>query len=238
MMAIKRVDHQKFQGAFFRQYLLVICATLTFAIVQVPAVQAQVTNLTNGSTITLADLGTGNFSILVGDKLFSDFGVSGYNASNITVKGIIENGGDYGIQFQGGFFSMNGSMEVNLSYAVNVTNSNNLISGANLSFNGFEFGPGGVAEVTEAVYTNTSFLYGDMNVYASPSSNLLSTTLPIVPPQPSLNIDKDVFTYAIDLSFASISTINQSFVQVPEPSTIALASAGLAGLLLLRRRKH
>jgi PEP-CTERM motif-containing protein len=238
MMAVKRVDYRKFHGTFFRQYLLLVCAAVALAIAYAPGIQAQqVTNLTNGGTITLADLGTGNFSILVGDKLFSDFGIGGYNASNITVKGIIENGGDYGIQFQGGFFSMNGFMEVNLSYAVNVTNSDNLISGANLSFNGFEFGSNGVATVTEAVYTNTT-LYGDMTVYASPSSNLLSTTMAIVPPQPALSIDKDVFTYAIDLSFASISTINQSFVQVPEPSTIALATAGLTGLLLLRRRKH
>jgi hypothetical protein len=221
----------------FGQCFSIVCMAIAFAIAYAPVTQAQVTNLTNGGTISLTNLGTGNFSILVGDKLFSDFGIEGYNASNIIVKGIIENGDDYGIQFQGGFFSMNGSMDVALSYAVNVTNSNNLISGANLSFNGFEFGSNGYASVTEAVYTNTSYLYGDMSVYASPSSNLLATTMAINPPQPSLNIDKDVFTYAIDLSFASISTINQSFVQVPEPSSIVLSLIGIFGLLSIRRRK-
>jgi hypothetical protein len=237
MMARKRVGHQEVHGANFKQCLSFVCLAIALAIAYAPVTQAQVTNLTNGGTISFSNLGTGGFSILVGDKLFSDFSLVGYNASNITVKGIIENGNNYGIQFQGGFFSMNGSMEVNLSYAVAVTNSDNLISGANLSFNGFEFGSNGVAEVTEAVYTNTSYLYGDMSVYASPSSNLLSTAMSINPPQSGLNIDKDVFTYAIDLSFASISTINQSFVQVPEPSSIVLSLVGILGLLSFRRRK-
>jgi hypothetical protein len=216
---------------------LLVCGAVALCVAYAPITQAQVTNLTDGGTISLSDLGTGNFSILVGDKLFSDFGITGYDASNIVVQGIIENGNDYGIQFQGGFSSSNGSMEVNLSYAVNVTNSNNLISGANLSFNGLVLGSNGVAEVTEAVYTNTSYLYGDMTVYASPSSNLLSTTMSINPPQSGLNIDKDIFTYAINLSDASISTINQSFVQVPEPSSIVLSLVGVFALLSFRRRK-
>jgi hypothetical protein len=219
------------------RYLSIMGAAIVLAIAYAPATRAQITNLTNGSTINFSNLGTGQFSILVGDKLFSDFSLSNYNASNINVMGITEDGGDFGIQFQGGFFSMNGSMDVILSYTVSVTNSANLISGANLSFNGFEFGSNGVAEVTETIDTNNS-LYGDMTVYASPSSNVLATSLAIIPPQSQLELTKDVFTYAIDLSFASISTINQSYMQVPEPSTMMLAIAGLAGLLMLRRRRH
>src|ERR1700722_10271266 len=123
MMARKRVGHRKARCVNFGRCFSIICGVMAFAMTFAPAGQAQVTNLTNGGTISLANLGTGNFSILVGDKLFSDFGIVGYNASNIVVKGIIENGNNYGIQFQGGFFSMNGSMELNLSYAVAVTNS-------------------------------------------------------------------------------------------------------------------
>jgi hypothetical protein len=39
-------------------------------------------------------------------------------------------------------------------------------------------------------------------------------------------------------AFATISTIDQTFTQVPEPSALALAAAGFAGLVLLRRRRH
>ena len=190
-----------------------------------------------GSSVSLATLTNSGADLIIGDKEFSHFSISGYEAGSISVQGIIENGNDYGIQFQGGFFSMHGSMDVILSYQVDVTNSANLISAANLSFNGFEFGSNGVAEVTESVYTNMTYLYGDMTVYASPGSNVLAATLPINPPQPQLNLDKDVFTYAINLSFASISTINQSYEQVPEPSTVALVGMSLIGAGVLRRRR-
>jgi hypothetical protein len=230
-----RADHRKVSHLCGWRHLANIIAAVALAVACAPGTQAQTLV---GSPISLATLTNSGSDLIIGDKEFSNFGISGYQASNITVQGIIEYGSDYGIQFQGGFSSSNGSMDVILSYQVEVTNSANLISAANLDFNGFEFGPNGVAEVTEAVYTNMSYLYGDMSVYASPGSNVLSATMAINPPQPELDLNKDVFTYAIDLSYASISTINQSYEQVPEPSTIALAAAGLTGLLLFRRRRN
>jgi hypothetical protein len=235
-MAIKRVGHRSVLGVYFKKSLLLMSATIALVVACASGTQAQTFV---GSPISLASLTNGGGTILVGDKLFSDFGISGYNASNIFVQGIIENGDDFGIQFQGGFVATDDAlMDVHLSYQVNVTNSDNLISGANLSFNGVVVGSGGLAQVTESVYTNMNYLYGNMSVSVTPSSSLYSTNMVIDPPQAQLNLDKDVINYAIQLSYSSISTINQSFVQVPEPSTIALAGAGLAGLLILRRRRH
>ncbi len=220
----------------FKPTFFGILAAFTLVLFTGSSTQAQIFF---GSPVTLNTLTNSSGSLLVGDKLFSNFAISGYNAHSLKVQGIEEFGSDYGIQFSGPIIANNSSMEFTLTYQVNVTNSSMLISQANLSFNGVVVGGPGIAEVTEDVDTNTSYFYGQMNVYATQSSSNLTTSLGITPPQPQLNLDKDVFVYTVHLdAFSSISTINQSFAQVPEPSTIVLAVAGLSGLLLLRRRKH
>jgi hypothetical protein len=81
--------------------------------------------------------------------------------------------------------------------------------------------------------------YGQMSVFVTPASQVLSTNMPINPPQAYLNLEKDVLVDSFTITaFSTISTINQDYMQIPEPSTIALAAAGLTGLLLLRRREH
>lgn len=230
-----RVDRAGARSYSLKKSLSILFTAVALAVAYGPGTEAQTLV---GSPISLATLTNSGETLLVGDKLFSDFGISGYNASNITVQGIIEYGDDYGIQYQGGFVATdNSNMDVHLSYMVNVTNSENLISGANLDFNGVVVGEAGLAEVTESVYTNMNYLYGQMDVYATPTSEVLSTNMAINPPQPELDLNKDVINYAIDLSYSSISTINQSFVQVPEPSTIALIGMGLMGLLVVYRRR-
>ncbi|MGD1019560.1 MAG: PEP-CTERM sorting domain-containing protein [Verrucomicrobiia bacterium] len=188
------------------------------------------TSLTNGGTI------------LVGDKLFSNFFTAGDPfANNITVTALISDG-NFGLQFGGGFAANNNEMDFRIGYMVNVTNSNNLISGADLSFNGVTLGSGSaLAEVTEDVDTNmdVNVPYGQMSVFVTPASQVLSTNMPINPPQAYLNLEKDVLVDSFTITaFSTISTINQDYMQIPEPSTIALAAAGLTGLLLLRRREH
>jgi hypothetical protein len=235
-MAIRRVDHRNVLGICSKQCLLLISAAITLAIAYAPATQAQIFF---GSPISLTTLTNGG-SILVGDKLFSNFAVSDDSAaSNIFVQGIEEFGDDFGIQFQGGFVATdNSDMDVHLSYQVNVTNSTDLIAGANLSFNGVVVGGAGLAQVTETIDTNTDFPYGQMVVSTTQSMQQLTTNMVINPPQSQLNVDKDVINFAVHLAFSSISTINQSFEQVPEPSTVTLAVVGFTGLLLLRRRRH
>jgi PEP-CTERM motif-containing protein len=220
-------------------YLSIICAAIALAIAYTPGSQAQtffppavsLTSLTNGGVI------------IVGDKAFSDFGVSGDPfASNITVEGI-EAGGDFGIQFGGTIASSLGNpMDLTLMYQVSVTNSANLISGANLSFNGTVNPPGstGFATVVEQIFTNNGVNpYGQMSVSVNGlGQGNLSTNMVITPPQPLLDIDKDVEVDAFLPADSSISTINQTFTQVPEPSTMMLAIAGLSGLFLLRRRRR
>jgi PEP-CTERM motif len=187
--------------------------------------------------VSLASLTNGG-TVLVGDKLFSDFGITGYDAGSVTVEGMIQNG-NYGIQFGGSIAANDASLSLSLSYQVNVTNSTMLIAGANLTFNGVVVGGPGQAQVVENIYTNGSDLYGQMEVSTTQSTQTLSTNLMILPPQAQLNLDNDVLVSTVSLpAFSSISTINETYMQVPEPSAVALVGMGLIGALTLRRRRR
>lgn len=228
----ERVDCQKIYRS--RQYLSIICAAIAFAVTYAPASQAVIIL---GPSVNMTNL-INNQTLIVGDKAFTDFSVSGsFDASQVMVTPIIENG-DFGIRFSGALVSGANAMDLVLGYQVSVTNSANLISVANLLFNGVVVGGPGLAEVVEQVYTNNNSFYGQMVVFATSVTNVLSASLPITPPQPLLNINKDVLITASLPAFSSISTIDQSFTQVPEPSAMLLVGAGFAGFALLRRRRH
>jgi hypothetical protein len=233
-MATKQVDHREACPVRSGQYLLVICAAVALAVVCAPASKAQIIL---GPTISMVNL-TNNQTIIVGDKAFTDFSISGdYQANQVNVTPILENG-NFGIRFSGALFSGGTPMDFNLGYQVSVTNSPNLISAANLLFNGqVTFGVG-LAQVVEQVFTNNNELAGTMQVFATATTNQLSASLPIAPPQPFLTLSKDVLVSATLPAFATISTIDQTFTQVPEPSALALVAAGFTGLVLLRRRRH
>ena len=215
------------------RYLFAICVAVALAVAHAPASQAQIVL---GPTVNLADLTNGQ-DLIVGDKEFTDFSISGgLQASQVNVTSITENG-NFGIRFSGAFTSGASPLDFTLGYQVSVTNSPNLISAANLLFNGTVTGPG-LAQVAEQVFTNNNNLVGQLVVFASATSNQLSATLPITPPQKFLTLSKDVHLDATLPAFATISTIDQTFTQIPEPSALILLAAGIPGLALLRRGRH
>lgn len=227
-----------FEPMFCKTFLfrpLIVCAAVALAVAYAPCTEAQMVVL--GPSISMANLTNGQ-DLIVGDKQFTDFSISGdFLANQVNVTPIQENG-DFGIRFSGALVAGGSALDLVLGYQVSVTNSPNLISVANLLFNGQVVGGIGLAEVVEQIFTNNGSFYGQMVVFASATTNQLSAHLAIVPPQQLLTINKDVLITATLPAFSTISTIDQSFTQVPEPSTVALAAAGLTGLLLLRRRKR
>jgi hypothetical protein len=105
----------------------------------------------------------------------------------------------------------------------------------------------GVANVSETIWTN-GFAVGtiaNLSVTKNgsgviPASGEDVAILPIA--QSKIWIEKDVIVSGNPdalpgTGFASITIINQTFSQVPEPSTIALALGGLVTLFFVRRRK-
>ena len=214
-----------------REYLLLICVAVALTLTYTPASEAQIIL---GSGISLTNLTNGQ-DIIVGDKEFTNFSISGdFLASQVSVIPILENG-NFGIRFSGPFVSGANPMDMILGYKVSVTNSPDLISAANLLFNGTVVGAA-LAEVVEQVFTNNNEFAGQLFVFASATTNKLFDSLAIQPPQSFLTVSKDVIVEATLPAFATISTIDQSFTQVPEPSTVALVVAAFTGLAVLRRR--
>lgn len=235
-MAIERVNQREVRGPFSNQGIFLICIAFAVTLAYAPASLAQ--TVIDGPTVSLASLTNTGGDLVVGDKDFTDFSIQSldFTAGEIGVTPITKNG-DFGIRFSGPIDATAGGADLILNYQVSVTNSANLISAANLSFIGSVNGGPGFAEVTEEVETNNLFA-GEMSVFATATSNKFSDSLAITPPQPLLALSKDVVVDATLPVFASISEIDQTFTQVPEPSVLVLVAAGFAGFALLRRRRQ
>ena len=101
------------------QYSLLICAAVALILTCEPASQGQIIL---GPSVSLANLTNGE-DLIVGDKQFTGFSISGdFLASQVSVIPISENG-DFGIRFAGPFVSGADPMDMILGYRVSVTNS-------------------------------------------------------------------------------------------------------------------
>jgi hypothetical protein len=232
----KRIDGQNAFRVPVARNLSIISAVLALALLCVPGSQAQIVI---GPTVSFSSLTNVGGDVLVGDKDFSNFSISGdISAGQVNVTSITENG-NFGLRFSGGLFSGGTPETLSIGYTVTVTNSPMLISAANLLFNGqVAGGSTGQVQVTEQVFTNGNQFAGQLFVFANATNSGLTASLPITPPQTFLNLSNNVFLTAQLPAFATISTIDQTYTQVPEPSALALVAAGLTGVTLLRRRRH
>jgi hypothetical protein len=217
--------------------VLTFLAALTFLFGTPTTSKAVTTNLTGGAFVPLDFLTAGN-QAQVGDKLFSDFTFvksgdfpNNFGADDLNVIGI-QTAGNFGIRFQGGISpNLGGSGDIFLTYTVEVTNPNFLISDLHLAYNGSQ-----VSAVTEEAFAN-NVLVAHLEVKNPPP--VFQDQALIVPPRSELQIEKDIFVRSLNCGTVLISKIDQTFsqVQIPEPTTITLVSAGLLGLLAFARRR-
>jgi hypothetical protein len=209
---------------------------------------SSVTNLNPGQTINLSDLVDTNLSgVEIGDKLFSDFTVS-FSANNAFTPGDLQltalsNQVGFGISFSGPMSALgNVTEDVVFRFSVAVTNSSQLISDVHLDYNGTVNGAG-FSTVTETVFTGGfgGTLVGQINVFNLGGTNFqLSSAADLPTPEQKIYIEKDVIFgggASGNQNASFISIIDQTFLQVPEPSTVLLSVAGLVILLFGMRQK-
>ena len=209
---------------------------------------ATTTNLTTGQTINLGTVIGSNLGVQIGDKLFQDFFFSyldtdGLNndliASNVNLTALSNNIG-FGVSFTQPLLALGPVIkDIVLKYSVTVTDPNFLISDIHLSITG-SAGNGGLGTVGEDAFVGG---FGASNVghlqASIPVSSGDITNADIIPPVVKLWVQKDVIVTGGNNAngFASITIIDQTFSQVPEPSTALLVGLGLLGVVALKRTR-
>jgi hypothetical protein len=201
-----------------------------------------------GNPVQLSTLvGNPNGSILVGDKLFEEFGYTASGdmpgAAGVNVVPIQDDDGNYGIRFQGAFVdlaSSQGGSDALITYKVTATRPGYLISDAHLQGNPNLLGATGTVNVTEtflpldppADYTHTLEIYDDEQ---HPDDPKHSDVTFFTPPVKMLDVQKDILIFAGDQTNV-LSFVDQTFSQiVPEAGTLSLSLIGLVSLALRRR---
>lgn len=193
-----------------------------------------------GPSVGLNTLTNQGATLLVEDKLFGDFSfISGdFTASDVLVTPIQDSFG-VGLRLSGGFVAVGSQIrDFIVQFSVTVTNSPMLISDVHMVYNGNYVGLG-FSEVVETVRDTNGVVLGQFFVSNPPT--ILESTFYLPAWQTKIFVTKDVILYGggghPQLNRATISFIDQTFSQIPEPSTSLLVGAGLVFLLVAGRRR-
>jgi hypothetical protein len=212
------------------------------------------TNGVNSSnSVSLADLVSGVITgVTVGDKVFTGFNYSELgdmpNASNVSVLGLQDPDGNFGVTFDGSFLDLpgGGASDAVIRYVVSVDaaglQQGLRISDAHLNLNGLGVGaPDSSFTVDETFAPDSSqALHASDSTFAGGTASP-SDTVFFNPPLTTLHVTKDILAIAGAGSSlpARATAIDQSFSQsvIPEPTTLTLCMIGLVGLRARRRNR-
>ena len=233
--------------------ILASVAVVAFLLTAPTIATAVTTNLNAGDTINLQTVIDNSLSVQIGDKVFG-FDSHSWDpnpaelamaAANVNLKAIVNlNDIGFSLQFQVPWTAGDtDNKDIKFQYTVAVTNSSNLISDLHLSITGTASGDA-YANVGETAYSSDfgvgqigsvqAFVFDGFPEMAESVTNLDSAVT-------QLWIYKDMnitgASEGLDDS-VSITAIDQTFSQIPEPSTMLLVGLGLMGVVAVNRKRQ
>lgn len=207
------------------------CVPSIFAILLMASLSFGETIVHSADAVLLSTLLNDGGTLTVGDKTFSDFTYSAVGdmppATAVNVIPIIDDG-DFGLRFQAGFIDLVGGGASDSLITFSVEAPADYIVGANL-FGNVDAASPGIATITETFLPEFS-----TTAITIASGVNLSASAAFDAPVQRLNVQKDILLFAGE-SPATLSFVDQTFPQVPEPSTALLLTFGVLGLLSGRR---
>lgn len=229
-----------------REVIAAIASIALFATVQ-SAVAADHT-LSLNDTIGLSEL-LGGDSLQYGDKLFDDFSFDSldFGGSDVLVKAIVDLDGNIGLRFESDWQAV-GSDATGfvLQFSVEVLDPNQLINGVTLLTSDVTTYGDGYVSVAEDVHSGSipgGVKIADLEVHDPPEASDSA----VFEPLSKIWILKDIqivgdghrrLAVEENLGPTAIGAIEQSFSQIPEPSTVLMVGAALFGLVATGRRNR